>query len=142
MNDFQRRFCERIHEKLEQRPIARYFLEINPMTLEHPTSERDMSYPVDLTAIKRKLLDGKYSHIKEWAVDVRHVWTSTRRRDDPDGNFDRMAQCLSNWFEKKWNDFPRSEEEDWAQKVQKLSALVTEICERKPIRKELIPKEA
>ena len=137
MNNFQRHFCERILEKLEKRPICKFFLEVNPAALEKPIYEKNPKDAYDLACVKRRLNSGYYKTVNEWAIDVRKVWKS-RPKNDIERHYDNIAEELSKYFEKKWNDYPRSERELWTQEMDKLRKKVVKISDSMPIWKDLI----
>ena len=146
MNEFQTQFCTHIMDKLERRPICQFFIEVKPSNLDRTfyvrEHAREANTPCDLTGVRSKLTKGEYKSVNEWAMDIRYIWTHTRPKNDVEGHYDTIAGELLKYFEKKWTDFPRSEQELWSREFKKAGNLTAKVCEKMPpVYEALLPKE-
>jgi hypothetical protein len=127
-------------DKIERRPVSVFFRE--PMS---PHNEFTSGYverpkkPIDLRMIRKNLSDGVYKSINDWGMDVRQIWSNAQSSYTTDHPIYMIAYELSAWFEKKWVEYPRTEQEGWMKKVKKLRALVGRLNETMPIKRDLIP---
>ena len=146
MNGFQHQFCTRIMDKLEARPICKFFIEVKPANLDRTLyfreHSRDTNAPFDLAGVRQKLANGEYKSVNEWAMDIRYIWTHTRPKNDTEQHYDAIASELLRYFEKKWAEFPRSERENWARQLKKAGALAAKVYDKMPkVCAELLPEE-
>ena len=139
MNAFQKKWCEDILRKLEQRPISTYFKEVDGTTLEHSSYERDSKHPIDFTGVRRNMANGQYQSIKDWGEDIQWILSHVRPRKDTE-YYDMMARELYAWFEKKWREYPRSEHEMWFNKLNQVKETVEKLYSNMPVKKVLIPE--
>jgi hypothetical protein len=141
MDEFQRSYCHKMLDKIEKRPVAQFFKE--PLTAD---SEYMSGYvevpqrPMDLGTIRKKLNSGAYSTISEWGADVRQIWWNAQSIYPKESPIHIIAHELSDWFERKWSEYPRTRQEQWMKKVTKLGRLVKWLNERMPVKKDLIPQ--
>jgi hypothetical protein len=142
MLEFQKAYCIKMLEKIEKRPISVFFRDTpaDPRyieeSLDRPTK------PMDLRTVRRNITGGAYKTMNDWGSDIRLIWCNAQSCYPPDTPMHLMAFELSNWFEKKWASYPRTEAEHWANKVKKLRSKIRQLHEGMPVLADLIPQAA
>lgn len=142
MTDFQKKHCFKMLEKIEKHPISEIFMQQSNLFDNHYAKYIDKQKKVmDFKTIRKKLTDGQYKCMNEWGQDVRLIFSNAKNNFKDDSPIYKMAQDLSDWFESKWNDYPRSEEEQWVKKLRKVQESVKFLSDHFPIDKTFIPEK-
>ena len=121
MTYFQLRWCQGIMEKLQKMEISKPF-DAKPSADTQVGQRFADLFPdaISLSTVRQRLQEKKYGSVIEWGLDVRKVfwcWISFYQSDSHP--VAQMACDLQNWFEKKFNAFPRSSNEQWMMKLEK-----------------------
>ncbi|OHT01825.1 Bromodomain containing protein [Tritrichomonas foetus] len=143
MTPFQKQYCLKLTEKIEKHPISEPFRDQsnNNNNTDFQFSSLKIKENVDLVTIKKRLSEGHYKCINDWGKDVRLIWSNAQQYYPADMPIHVMAQDLSEWFEKKWLDYPRTKEEQWAKKLKKVQTLISALNESFPIDNAFIPEK-
>ena len=141
MTDFQKKYCLRMLDKIEKHPISELFRD-KPSAIDdrYSTSLIEPEKYMDLKIVRKKLEEGQYKCINDWGSDVRMIWKNAQD-NYPDSAISLMAADLSRWFEKRWGEYPRTEEEQWAKKLKKVEASVRNLTSKFPIDKSFLPEK-
>lgn len=142
MTDFQKNYCFKMLDKIEKRPISGIFNQQSNLFENHNSKYINKPKKVmDFQTIRKKLTEGQYKTMNEWGQDVRLIFSNANICFKEDSPIYKMAQDLSEWFERKWNDYPRSEEEQWVKKLRKVQESVKFLSDHFPIDKAFIPEK-
>ena len=142
MIEFQKQFCLKMLDKIEAHPLSELFREP-----AEPGDERYAGYldkskkPMDLSTVRKKLNENQYKCIGECHNDIRLIWSNAISSYPESSNIYKMASDMSNIFEKKWGDYPRTKEEWWYQKLKKVQKSVKYLHDNFPIMKSLLPEK-
>jgi len=80
---------------------------VDPVKLCIPDYLEIIQNPMDLGTINKKLHDGCYRNPEDFAFDVRLTFSNAMVYNNPNHDVHKMAQALSNLFEKRWNPKPK-----------------------------------
>lgn len=140
MTDFQKNYCFKMLDKIEKHPISQIFMQQSNLNDSHFSKYIDKQKKVmDFKTIRKKIIDKQYKSMNEWGQDVRIIFSNAKNNFKDDSPIYKMGQDLSEWFENKWNDYPRSEEELWVKKLRKIQESIKYLSEHFPIEKSFIP---
>lgn len=142
MTLFQKQYCLNMLDKLQKHPISELFLEQPNYTDKRFSGYTDKpKKPMDLKKVREKIKDNQYKCINEWGTDVRLVWSNIISCYPSDSPLTKMAQTLSSWFEERWKDYPRTEQEQWVQKLKKVQDSFSYLKDNFPLDKTFIPEK-
>lgn len=142
MTDFQKQYCLKMLDKIEKHPISQIFATQSKLFENHfikYTSKPKKA--MDLQTIRKKLTEGQYKTMNECGQDIQLIFSNTTSCFKEDSPIYAMAQDLSEWFDKKWIEYPRTEEEQWVKKIRKVQESVKLLSEHFPIDKSFIPEK-
>mmetsp|Transcript_14354 Transcript_14354/g.20040 ORF Transcript_14354/g.20040 Transcript_14354/m.20040 type:complete len:168 (-) Transcript_14354:40-543(-) len=72
---------------------------------------------MDLGTIEKRIFDGFYSTVDEFAADVRLVWTNAQKYNRPESDIYKMSESLSKVFERKYTKFAKQTVKNKRKKV-------------------------
>lgn len=124
---YQKNWCINIMNKLDKKAISEPFKHKEESDqVKGFYSEKDN---IDLETIRNKLQDNKYDTVIEFGCDVRQVFYNALDTFQPTDHRYMMAHELQDWFEKKFNNFPRTAQEKWYMKLNKTRKKIKKMLE-------------
>lgn len=131
--EFQRVWCRKLFDRICAMHLSEPFQKPVISDGNHNPGYHDVvKNPMDLGTIREKLINRQYNTAQEWADDVRLVWYNALSYNYKNSSTFLMAQQLSDYFEKKWKRFPRSFEEQWMMRLERVEAKVNSLIESAP----------
>eukprot|EP00252_Welwitschia_mirabilis_P007044 TRINITY_DN1806_c0_g1_i8.p1 TRINITY_DN1806_c0_g1~~TRINITY_DN1806_c0_g1_i8.p1 ORF type:complete len:760 (-),score=131.86 TRINITY_DN1806_c0_g1_i8:839-3118(-) len=95
--------CASLLKQLMSHKFGYVFNEpVDPVKLLIPDYFTIIKHPMDLGTIRRKLDEGSYTSILEFAADVRLTFDNAKTYNPPLNPVHNMANALSNIFERRW----------------------------------------
>jgi hypothetical protein len=67
----------------------------------------------NLSSVRTRLESGAYASVQEWIKDIRLIWVLAQKLFRKGTPLNAMAAHLSEWFERRFHTFPRSQAEEW-----------------------------
>ena len=135
---FQKEYCLHLLDKLEKMPISYPFRQLG--SNQKPNYSDIVKQPMDLALIRKKLENDEYKDYIEWGSDVRLVWFNAQTYFAKGTPENTMALTLSDWFEPRFQDFPRFPVELWLKKLKTLQKKMKKLVTTSPIVKGLLPE--
>ena len=140
MNKFQKKQCKSVIKKLCSMEISIPFQ--SDMSMKYGITESIKNYlqnPVNISIVKKRLYENHYQSLLEFESDVRLIWSNAMSLFQKGSAIFAMAEDCSVWFDKQMEQFPRSENELWLIKFnkihRKLNNLVFSFPDREVVRK-------
>ncbi|XP_049852609.1 uncharacterized protein LOC126332765 isoform X3 [Schistocerca gregaria] len=100
--------CSKIVTTLLNHRYAHPFAQpVNPMVLGIPDYPTLIRKPMDLSTIQKKLQDGEYADIDEFAEDVDLIWDNCERYNGPNHSITAMGNVLRKVFEKHFSQLKK-----------------------------------
>ena len=119
---FQRKWCISVMDKMGKIHTSKPF-EAKP-SQDTQLGQRFADLcpeAIDLNTVRERLQQKRYNSVIEWGLDVRKVfwcWISFYQ-NEAQHPVAQMARDLQEWFEKKFNSYPRDRNEQWMMKLEK-----------------------
>ena len=132
-------------KKIQEMQTSKPFEELPPQNEPLGQQFRDLiDGPIDLKTVRQKLRDQEYKSVIEWGSEMRRVfwgWISFYQNEERERGHPivQMAMDLQNWFEKKFNAYPRSKNEQWLMKLDKARRKCDKLIQTAPPM-ELLPE--
>lgn len=108
MRDFQQAWCEDLLNKLLKRNISKIYFYDFSQTLSLPS---DVIQPINLKEIQKKLINKNYTNISDFISDTKLLFEFSLKLFLYKSDMYDISSYLSDWWDKKCNDYPRSEQE-------------------------------
>ena len=133
MNDFDKRKCVELTNKMLHKDLCRPFREkVDPERDGAPDYLEIVKNPMDLTTVRKKLVAGEYKSISEWSDDVNLIFKNARLYNDEGSLIDLIAQEMEQWFARKVAQIPRNKEEEWMISLRKYSTVLSRLSYHPP----------
>ena len=133
ISEFQHSKCMDITNKLIAWPICGPFIQMVDPERDGCSDYFDViKKPMALCEVKRKLTKNIYNSVDEWKKDVNLIWENAKKFNGDDTLFTYMAMEASLWFNSKMKEFPMTEEEYFARKIEKLSKQLVNVISHPP----------
>jgi len=130
--------CYSIISTIKSHPWSWPFIEpVDPVVLNLPDYFIVITKPMDLGTVSKKILQGQYETIQDFAEDVRLVWKNCFTYNPPESDIVKMAQSLDAIFEEKFKKVVNeTTSETYQRKIQlmeqKLMSMEKELKTLKP----------
>lgn len=137
--DFQREWCIKMINKINKMEISMPFR--SELTREYGINKDIIDIvktPMDLSIVRERLENNLYNNIDEFGRDVRLIWGNTLKIFRKGSSVYAMAADLSNWFEKRFNNYPRNQVEEWFILFHKTRADLIDLVNTCPGRERLV----
>lgn len=122
LTKYQLEKCKSLTEKLIAWPLCQPFVEmVDPERDGAPNYLQIIKEPMALQKVLSNLKNGKYDTIEAWKSDVNLIWDNARKYNGEDALYTHMSAEAKLWFNKKVQNFPSSQEEEWMGKMQRAS---------------------
>ena len=125
LSEYDKTWCNKILTELLKWPLTIPFR--NPVNVERdkaPDYYTIIKKPMCFSAIKKKLIAGEYKTIKEFSNDVHLIAQNAIKYNGETSMFGFMAQDIAIWVDKKIQEKPQNNDEEWClhlnQVIQKL----------------------
>eukprot|EP00908_Phaeocystis_cordata_P001340 Transcript_11421.p1 GENE.Transcript_11421~~Transcript_11421.p1 ORF type:complete len:334 (-),score=185.93 Transcript_11421:186-1187(-) len=103
------RKCSTVLKALQRNPRAGAFLmPVDWKALKLPQYPKMIKTPMDLGTVEQKLNDGRYKTIRDWADDIRLVWSNACTFNTEGSDVFELATQLSSDFEGRLDGLPMS----------------------------------
>ena len=133
MNDFEKRKCLELTNKMLQKDLCRPFKDkVDPERDGAPDYFNIIKNPMELTTVKKKLTTNEYKSIQQWADDINLIWKNAKTYNNEGTLIYLFAQELEIWFSKKFIKMPRNKDEEWVYLLRKSSNTLTKLAEHPP----------
>ena len=133
LSQYQYDWCLSILDKIEKMHISQFF---KTKTVSDETHNKNyysiISTPMDLATCRENLVNEQYDSVLKFGSDVRLIFDNAMQYYPPGDPIFMMAQELHNWFEKKFQSFPRSSNEKWLMKLRKIQGKVDKLIMNAP----------
>ena len=101
--------CLGVLKALQRNPRAGPFLmPVDWKALQLPQYPKMIKHPMDLGTVETKLLGGSYKTIRDWADDVKLVWSNACTFNTEGSDVFELATQLSHDFEGRLDGLPMS----------------------------------
>jgi hypothetical protein len=121
LTDFQKTWVKSLLGKLNKKAISQPF-----KSIESQKSNKIK----DLIKIGSNLQENKYDSILEFISDVRELFYQFQYSETKDQFIPILATSLSKWFEEKILKYPRTPQEQWLIKAEKLQKKTRKLIEK------------
>jgi len=133
MNDFEKRKCLELTNKMFVKDLCRPFKEkVDPERDGAPDYFTIIKNPMELSTIKKKLAANDYKTIEQWAEDVNLIWKNAKLYNNEGTLIYLIAQELENWFNRKLARIPRNKDEEWVFLLRKSSKALSRLAQHPP----------
>lgn len=95
--------CKAILDDLEVHDDAWPFL-LPVNTKQFPTYKKIIKSPMDLSTIRKRLLDLTYKSKEEFCIDVRQIFNNCETFNEDDSPVGKAGHCMRQFFEARWNE--------------------------------------
>lgn len=133
MNRFEKDFAIKVMDKLRADKLTVLFWEkINPEEDQSiPDYLQVIRRPIDLSEIKENLEKGKFKSAEEWRSDVMLVWDNAIKYHEKrkSKRIADIAHHFKNKLVSKLSFIPKTEEDLWFMKIQKINRQIKKMYE-------------
>lgn len=99
--------CRAILKQLQRHKDAIFFLEpVDPVALKIPDYFKVIKNPMDLKTVETKMEELEYEETRDFASDVRLVWSNACTYNPPSSLVHQKAQIMSRYFEERFRTVP------------------------------------
>ncbi|CAH1162999.1 unnamed protein product [Phaedon cochleariae] len=95
--------CRALLEDLECHDDAWPFL-LPVNTKQFPTYKKIIKVPMDLSTIKKRLLDMQYKSRDDFCTDVRQIFNNCETFNEDDSPVGKAGHCMRQFFEQRWTE--------------------------------------
>ena len=133
MNEFEKRKCLELTNKMLRKDLCRLFKEkVDPERDGAPDYYTIIKHPMDLTTIRKKLNANEYRSIDQWAGDVNLIWKNAKIYNIEGSIIHFIAKELEEWFARKLIQLPRNKDEEWMLQLRKSSTALMRLASHPP----------
>ena len=133
MNDFEKRKCLELTNKMLHKDLCRPFREkVDPERDGAPDYLDVIKHPIDLTTIRKKLVSGEYKSTQEWSDDVNLIFSNAKLYNDAGSLIYLISQEMEQWFSRKLTQLPKNKEEEWMVSLRKYSTVLSRLSNHPP----------
>jgi hypothetical protein len=133
MNDFERRKCLELTNRMLRMDLCRLFREkVDPVRDGAPGYNDIVKTPMDLGTVKKLLSANEFKHITEWARAVNLIWSNAMVYNSEGTLIHLIAQEMEAWFRRKFENLPRNKDEEWMLQLRKSSRRMLDLSQHPP----------
>ena len=133
MNEFEKRKCLELTNKMLRKDLCRLFRErVDPERDGAPDYYTIIKNPMDLSTIRKKLNSNEYKNIEQWISDVNLIWKNAKLYNTEGSIIHFIAQELEEWFARKCLLIPRNKDEEWMLQLRKASTALVRLSSHPP----------
>ena len=126
--------CMQIIDKVVQLPVSQPFIKkVDPLKDGIRDYLDIIKMPMSFDVIKSKLSSYSYKEMNEFIQDVELIWENAKTYNGEDSEVYLMAREASLYFNKHIKNLPNSVEEEWIQKLQKISLKLYKAFKMNPL---------
>lgn len=95
--------CRMLLDELEEQEESWPFL-LPVNTKQFPTYRKIIRWPMDLSTIKKKLIDGQYKSREDFCSDVRLIFNNCEIFNEDDSPVGKAGHGMRTYFETRWGE--------------------------------------
>lgn len=95
--------CRMLLDELEEQEESWPFL-LPVNTKQFPTYRKIIRWPMDLSTIKKKLIDGQYKSREDFCSDVRLIFKNCEIFNEDDSPVGKAGHGMRTYFEARWGE--------------------------------------
>ena len=131
-NEFPKEQCLNIMDKLTNFSISKMFLQpVDPERDNIPNYFSIVKNPMDLSTVRQKLQEDKYSTVQEWKNDIDTIWDNSLLVNSPNS----VLGCITLEMQMQWrnlsSEISDDPDADWLNKLYKLRDSLSNFPKRK-----------
>lgn len=133
LSENQKRRCLKVLDQIERNEsFYLYKQPVDPVRDECPDYFQVISEPMDLSTIRRKLLDDKYTSISEWKNDFSLIWKNSKKYNNGATLIGLTAQYLQETFKSLTQTMSDNEVADWTSELTKVQTTIRQLLNQMP----------
>lgn len=114
LSDFQRRGCLDALDKITEYRISEMFAHpVDPVRDNCPTYLDVIKHPMDLSTVRKKLMDNEYTSVSQFKSDMDLIWENTITFNGKQALIACLARQLQNIFNKSTANITGNDILDW-----------------------------
>jgi hypothetical protein len=134
MNEFERLKCLELTNRMMHMDLCKPFKDkVDPVRDGAPDYHTIVKQPMDLTTVRRSLMNNEYKNITEWFTAVNLIWSNAMLYNRSGTILCIMAQEMEMWFRRKVENMPRNKDEEWLTLLRKSSKKMLDLSQHPPL---------
>lgn len=95
--------CRMLIDELEEQEESWPFL-LPVNTKQFPTYRKIIRWPMDLSTVKKKLIDGQYKSREDFCSDIRLIFNNCETFNEDDSPVGKAGHGMRTYFETRWGE--------------------------------------
>lgn len=118
LSDYDKEWCTKIHSKLASWNMASPFQRpVDPVRDHAENYFKVVQHPMDLQTMRKKLVDGQYSAVREFVDDFYLICDNAIKFNGQNSLLGYIAADLKTWMEDQYKNKASSAEDEWRKKL-------------------------